>query len=618
MAYIGKEPLRGQNRELDDISGSFNGGNTAFTMQIGGVNTTAGTANQCFISVGGVLQNPGTDFTVSASTLTFTTPPASGLDFWGVIQGDAVDINTPANESVTEAKLNANSPTNDHVLTADSSAAGGFKWASAPSLVKLSDPVVTGDTDIADGGTVTHTITNYSEEITYAFTATNCSVGSINSSGEFVITESGDHPSYTIKATSTSLGLADSTTITKTLKTRLSAPTLSSPADSPTATNVAYTITSTNTNDNKLVLNIGASTFTYQSVSHGSASKVGNTVEVTGFTTNNPVVTIQYTATGTYSVTAVAKDTTGTWADSVASAADSITIANTTGPFNYLVIAGGASGGTRGGGGGAGGLRSSWNSETSGGGGSSESQIATLTIGTVYTIDVGTGGAARAAPSWGQGNDGADSSITGTGLTAITSEGGGGGGDSSPAAGRDGGCGGGGGHSGASGPGGSGTANQGYNGGNNSPGGSSPSGGGGGAGAVGTNGTSSQAGPGGNGLASTISGSSVAYAGGGGGSAHTGHPAGGTAAGAGSPTGGGGAGSATAGNGTAGTDGLGAGGGGTYGGSNPWYSSGKGGDGTVYLRMATSIYSGTQSNGTVTTSGSDTIIRWTADGTYTA
>jgi len=111
MAYIGKEPVRGQNRELDDISGSFNGGNTAFTMQVGGINTSAGSANQCFISVGGVLQNPGTDFTVAASTITFTTPPASGLDFWGIIQGDAVNINTPADVSVTTSKIAASAVT---------------------------------------------------------------------------------------------------------------------------------------------------------------------------------------------------------------------------------------------------------------------------------------------------------------------------------------------------------------------------------------------------------------------------------------------------------------------------------------------------------------------------
>ena len=105
MPYVGKEPVRGQNRELDDISGTFNGGNTAFTMQVGGINTAAGSANQVFINLGGVMQNPGTDFTVASSTITFTTPPANGLSFWGLIQGDAVDIQEPADGSVTSSKI---------------------------------------------------------------------------------------------------------------------------------------------------------------------------------------------------------------------------------------------------------------------------------------------------------------------------------------------------------------------------------------------------------------------------------------------------------------------------------------------------------------------------------
>jgi hypothetical protein len=33
-----------------------------------------------------LIQNPGNDYTVAASTLTFTTAPASGLSFFGVIQ----------------------------------------------------------------------------------------------------------------------------------------------------------------------------------------------------------------------------------------------------------------------------------------------------------------------------------------------------------------------------------------------------------------------------------------------------------------------------------------------------------------------------------------------------
>ena len=40
MAYIGAEPLPGQNREVDDISSSFNGSTTAFTLQVSSVNVS--------------------------------------------------------------------------------------------------------------------------------------------------------------------------------------------------------------------------------------------------------------------------------------------------------------------------------------------------------------------------------------------------------------------------------------------------------------------------------------------------------------------------------------------------------------------------------------------------
>jgi hypothetical protein len=117
----------------------------------------------------------------------------------------------------------------------------------------------------------------------------------------------------------------------------LTAPTLSSPANAGTSEDVVYTITSTDANDTKLILDMGSSNFTYQSVSVGTASKVGNTVECIGFTTNNPAVTIQFTAEATYSVTAKATNIIGSYGDSVSSSADSISISDfdPTSPYDY-------------------------------------------------------------------------------------------------------------------------------------------------------------------------------------------------------------------------------------------------------------------------------------------
>jgi hypothetical protein len=285
---------------------------------------------------------------------------------------------------------------------------------------------------------------------------------------------------------------------------------------------------------------------------------------------------------------------------------------NALGPVSYsidfLVVAGGGSGGSSGGGGaggGAGGFRTS---------------TQTVTPGTAITVTVGNGGA---GPSTGaSSNDGSDSSISGSGLTTITSAGGGGG--ASPNhAGRSGGSGGGGAgttagggayHAGGAGntpstspsqgnDGGTASAPYGYNG-----------AGGGGAGAVGTSNVGADggtAGSGGNGTASSITGSSVTYAGGGGGGVYNGTIGSGG-------TGGGGDGGknlpAPAVSPQDGTDNLGGGGGGHR--DNPAAAGGKG---VVILSVPTTNYSGTTTGSpTVSTSGSNTIMQFNGSGSYTA
>jgi hypothetical protein len=292
---------------------------------------------------------------------------------------------------------------------------------------------------------------------------------------------------------------------------------------------------------------------------------------------------------------------------------DDVTDAPVVPPYSvdFLVIAGGGSGGRyAGGGGGAGGYRNSYSTETSGGGGSSETSLS-LSPGTTYTITIGGGGS---VPSPGQrGNDGTASSISGSGITTISSTGGGAGGGSggSPNAGGAGGSGGGGGGNSGQ-PGGSGTANQGYDGGTgyNVVAAASGGGGGGGAAGAGTNGTSN-GGNGGTSLASSITGSSVDRAGGGGAS--------GKDSGTHGPGGGGGAGVGASGGDTggSGSDNTGSGGGGAHDGA-----SGAGGSGVVILRMADADYSSTTTGSpTVNTNvggSGETVLIFNDSGSYTA
>jgi hypothetical protein len=261
---------------------------------------------------------------------------------------------------------------------------------------------------------------------------------------------------------------------------------------------------------------------------------------------------------------------------------------------SYLIVAGG--GGATGGGGGAGGLLSG---------------TTTLSGGTVYTATVGGGGAGTTGGT--VGNNGSNSSFTG--LTAAVGGGGGGLIGNTPGVGQNGGSGGGAGSNTAitsSVAGGSGTSGQGNAGGATPGTGSSPTGGGGGAGAAGGAGVpGSKGGDGGIGTQSSITGTATYYAGGGGGGGN-----GSIGVGAGG-SGGGGTGVGTGGNGNSGTANTGGGGGCTSNQSQS-YVGGSGGSGVVIISVPTTNYSGTTTGSpTITTSGSNTIIKFTASGTYT-
>ena len=128
MAYIGAEPLPGQNREVDDISSSFNGSTTAFTLQVSGVNVSPETANNILVNIGGVIQNPGTDYTIAASTITFTTAPASGLSFFAIILGAGINTATVADQTIGTSKVLDNAITADK-LAHTSVTAGSYTTA---------------------------------------------------------------------------------------------------------------------------------------------------------------------------------------------------------------------------------------------------------------------------------------------------------------------------------------------------------------------------------------------------------------------------------------------------------------------------------------------------------
>ena len=100
MPYIGNDIRANVDyKTIDDISGSFNGSTTSFALQVGGVAPTPFPKyeTQLIISVGGVVQEPDstgtTGFQLSGTNIVFSSAPASGESFFGVILAGADYLN---------------------------------------------------------------------------------------------------------------------------------------------------------------------------------------------------------------------------------------------------------------------------------------------------------------------------------------------------------------------------------------------------------------------------------------------------------------------------------------------------------------------------------------------
>jgi len=129
------------------LNGPADGGTdiVEFDLRDGSNAASVTQAAQLLISINGVIQKANSGTTISGSdegfclvdsnTIKFATAPNNGDSIFVHQSGSAVTLSVPADGSITEAMLNANAPTNDHVLTADSSAASGFKWAATAAGV---------------------------------------------------------------------------------------------------------------------------------------------------------------------------------------------------------------------------------------------------------------------------------------------------------------------------------------------------------------------------------------------------------------------------------------------------------------------------------------------------
>lgn len=80
LALAGGQEAPASNLLLDDIQASFNGTTPTFPLTYEAESYTPVNAEQLIVNLDGVQQKPGENYTVALDTITFTTPPASGID----------------------------------------------------------------------------------------------------------------------------------------------------------------------------------------------------------------------------------------------------------------------------------------------------------------------------------------------------------------------------------------------------------------------------------------------------------------------------------------------------------------------------------------------------------
>ena len=120
MAYVGRTPIVGNFVKLDAITTSAT---ATYNLLNGGVAYFPQTANNCIVSLNGVIQSPTSAYTISGSTIVFSDAltASDSIDFILVL-GDVLSIGTPSDGTVGFAKVTSNLITG---ATAETSIAGG-------------------------------------------------------------------------------------------------------------------------------------------------------------------------------------------------------------------------------------------------------------------------------------------------------------------------------------------------------------------------------------------------------------------------------------------------------------------------------------------------------------
>ena len=143
MPYIGKQPIVGNFQVCDAIS--VVNGQAAYTMQVGSTNVTPETAFHMLVSLNGVLQKPGSSFTISGSTITFASNLATGdvIDFI-ILLGDVLNIGAPSDDTVTASSVNNDFISGQTALSATPDDTDEFLVSDAGTIKRVDYSLIKG------------------------------------------------------------------------------------------------------------------------------------------------------------------------------------------------------------------------------------------------------------------------------------------------------------------------------------------------------------------------------------------------------------------------------------------------------------------------------------------
>ena len=105
MPYIGRDLSQGNYLKLDNIESQFNGSKVSFDLTAGGSAFFPGSSMALLVSVGGVVQEAETAYTIDQSSIEFASAPSAGDDCYIIVMGTSIGVSVPADASVTMPKL---------------------------------------------------------------------------------------------------------------------------------------------------------------------------------------------------------------------------------------------------------------------------------------------------------------------------------------------------------------------------------------------------------------------------------------------------------------------------------------------------------------------------------